>query len=188
MKMFRYGIMFLSILLVITACSGKTTTSDMTNTQDVLSYDQYVTLVHSIGNNLRFTSVPMRLTESTIENPTIIITNGDMSFGKKQYLSLRNDFQDSTQHFLTYEDTKNDYKLITGWIYTDVNQGNNLLYFKPDVQGNTGDFNSLLSFKNILIHVQLTHSTSSKPSSEHYVKENEAAIKDIVNFLENQTQ
>jgi len=182
MRLIRYPIIILAIILTLTACNIKST--DKNNTQDVLSYDQFVKVVNSIKDKLQFSSAPMELTDSTLKNPTIIITNNEMSFGKKKYLTLRNDFKDSTQYFLTYEDVKNGYKMITGWIYTDVNQGNNLLYYKPDVQGNTGDFNSILSYKNILIHVQLTRLASSSLSSEDFVKENEAVLKDIVHFLE----
>ncbi|WP_028551671.1 hypothetical protein [Paenibacillus sp. UNC451MF] len=182
MRIIRYPIIILAIILTLTACNTKST--DKKNTQDVLSYDQYVKVVNSIQDKLQFSSAPMKLTDSTLKNPTIIITNKEMTFGKKENLTLRNDFKDSTQYFLTYEDVKNGYKLITGWIYTDVNQGNNLLYFKPDVQGNTGDFNSILSYKNILIHVQLTRLASSSISSEDIVKEHEAVLKDIVHFLE----
>jgi|GEM_PF-2316711 hypothetical protein len=195
MKFIRFSWTALAVLVMLTAltaCHGKDPTPENSgspgpteqNRQDVLSYDQYVKLVASIKDKLLFSSIPMKLTESTLENPSIIIVNGDMSFGKKEYLSLNNDLKDSTQYFLTYEDAKNGYKLITGWIFTDVNQGNNLLYFKPNVEGNTGDFNSILSYKNILIHLQLTHTASSSPSSEDFVKENEAALKDIVSFLE----
>ncbi|WP_223070525.1 hypothetical protein [Paenibacillus caui] len=182
MRTIRYPIVVLAILLMLTACDSKN--DDKKNTQDLLSYDQYVKLVSSTKDQLHFSSVPMKLTESTLENPTIIMINDEISFGKKKNLSLQNEFKDSTQHFLTYEDVKNGYKVITGWIYTEVNQGNNLLYLKPIVQGNTGDFNSLLSYKNILIHVQLTHSPSSSPSPGDYVGENENVLKDIVHFLE----
>lgn len=195
MKKFCFLMMGLTILIYLTACKNadnlpentKMTASPVSteqNQQDVLSYGQYVNLVASVKDKLDFLSIPMKLTESTLENPTIVTVNGDMSFGKKKYLSLNNDFKDSTQYFLTYEDTKNGYKLTTGWIYTDVNQGNNLLYFKPNVEGNTGDFNSILSYKNILIHLQLTSTASTRPSAEDFVRENESALKEIVNFLE----
>ncbi|MEX1029744.1 MAG: hypothetical protein WDZ91_06825 [Paenibacillaceae bacterium] len=193
MKIIRLSIMLLALLFNLTACESKDKVNEnmastgLTNEQNQqanLSYGQYINMVNSIKEKLHFTTIPMKLTGSTLENPSIIIVNGDMSFGKKTYLSLGNDFKDSTQYFLTYEDVKNGYKLITGWIFTNVSQGNNLLYFKPNVEGNTGDFNSILSYKNILIHLQLTHTSSSKPTSEDFVKENETVIKDIVHFLE----
>ncbi|MCI2106897.1 MAG: hypothetical protein LKK00_09325 [Intestinimonas sp.] len=106
-----------------------------------------------------------------------------MVIGKKKYLSLNNDSKDSTQYFLTYEDKQNSYKLITGWIFTNVDQGNNLLYFKPNIAGNTGDFNSILSYRNVLIHLQLVSTATATPSSEDFVKENESILTEIVDFL-----
>ncbi|CAM4444171.1 hypothetical protein [Paenibacillus tarimensis] len=189
-KIIRFSILVLALLINLTACNSNdesmlsTSLTNDQNPQVVLSYDQYVDVIKSAKEKLNFSTIPMKLTESTLESPTIVIVSGDMSFDKKEYLSLKNDFEDSTQYFLTYEDTTNGYELIIGWIYTEVDQGNNLLYFKPDVEGNTGDFNSILSFKNILIHLQLTHTQSSIPSSEDFVRENEAVLKDVVRFLE----
>lgn len=184
-------IMILSILIILTACENNVNAPDIDPTptteqyqHDVLSYEQYVNIVSSIHDELRFSSATMKLTESSLEKSRIIIVDEDVSFGKKTYLSLNNELKDTTQHFLTYQDTEKGYKLITGWIYTNVNQGNNLLYFKPNIEGNTGDFNSILSYKNILVHIQLTHTTSSPPSDEEFVKENEAVLKDIVSFLQ----
>ncbi|MGG6314152.1 hypothetical protein [Paenibacillus macerans] len=194
MKMIRLFFLVPALLISLTACNivgkmpeqntGSSFSITENNQQAVLSYDQYLNLVASAKENLRFSGIPMKLTTSTLENPSIVIVNGDMSFGKKKYLSLDNDFKNSTQYFLTYEDIKNGYKLVTGWVFTEVNQGNNLLYFKPDVEGNTGDFNSILSYKNILIHIQLIHTKSSSPSDEGFVKENESVLKEMVHFLE----
>jgi len=184
-------LMILITFINATGCSNTNKTSDSTisssvtsKQEDKLSYDKYMELLSSVKDNMSFTSIPMKLTSSTLKNPSIIIVNGDMSFGKKKYLSLNNDFKDSTQYFLTYEDEKNSYKLITGWIYTDVDQGNNLLYFKPNEEGNTDDFNSILSYRNVLIHLQLISTAATNPSSEAFVKENESALKEIVDFLE----
>ncbi|WP_310552124.1 hypothetical protein [Paenibacillus glufosinatiresistens] len=179
-KMFHF-IVTIALLLTVTACKSKNVNI---TTQDVLSYNQYVKILSSTKDQLHFTSVPMKLSESTLDNPTIIMVNKAIAFGKKINLTLNDEARDSTQHFLTYEDEKNGYKVITGWIYTNSNQGSNLLYLKPDIQGNTGDFNSILSYKNILIHVQLTRLFPSSPSPGDYVRENEAVLKDIVNFLE----
>ncbi|MFF2908399.1 hypothetical protein [Paenibacillus sp. NPDC057934] len=193
MKINRLPIMVLVLLIALTACksSDKANKSMVSlgetneqNQQALLTYGQFVNMVNSAKEKLVFQTIPMKLTKSTLENPSIIIVNGDMSFGKKNYLSLKNEVKDSTQYFLTYEDAENGYKLTTGWIYTEVNQGDNLIYFKPDVEGNTGDFNSILSFKNVLIHLQLTYTKSSPPSSDDFVRENESTLKDVVHFLE----
>jgi hypothetical protein len=157
---------------------------DEQNLQTLLSYEQFINMVDSVKNQLTFSTVPMKLTKSSLDKPTIIHVSKDMSFGEKEYLSLDNAVRDSTQFFLSYADEENGYMLNTGWIYTDVYQGNHLLYFKPDVEGNTGDFDSILSYKNILIHLQLTSSKSSSPSSEDFVRENEAVLQDLVRLLE----
>jgi hypothetical protein len=62
--------------------SDSTVPSTVTSTQeDTLSYDQYIKLLSSVKDNMSFTSIPMEFTSSTLENPSIVIVNGNMSFG-----------------------------------------------------------------------------------------------------------
>jgi hypothetical protein len=187
MKIVRFSIMVLTLLICLTACKNTdnvSNTANQQNQQSLLSYSEYIDIVKLAKEKLNFTTIPMKLSASTLENPYVVIVNDEMSFGKKKYLSLENENTDPTQIFLTFEDAEKGYKLITGWIFTNVSQGENLLYFKPNIEGNTGDFNSILSYKNILIHLQLINTASTNPSSEDFVAENEAVLKDIVSFLE----
>lgn len=121
---------------------------------NILSYDQYIKLITQFQNKMEFKGVPMLLADSTIDDPTVIIVDEKISFGKKNFLSAENKAEKSTQNFLIYEDEKNNLKLITSWIYTENDLGNNLLYLKPNMIGNTNDYNYLVSYKNILLYLQ----------------------------------
>lgn len=178
------------ILISLTGCNYNAVNNSNDSNNNIqsernLTYEQYQKLILLAKNELIFKTIPMELSNSYFSNPTIIIVNKNMSFGKKKYLTLNNEQMDPTQNFLTYEDNQNGYKLIIGWIYTNINQGNNSLYFKPYIKGESTDFNNILSYKNILIHVQLTSSSSTNPTQEAFGNENALILTEIVSFLDN---
>lgn len=147
------------ILFATIGCKSNIVESPETNItsspeSNILSYDQYVNLITQFQNNMEFKDVTMLLTDSTIDDPTVIAVDENISFNKKKYLSAGNEAEMSTQNFLFYEDEKNNLELIMSWIYTENDLGNNLLYLKPNVIGNTNDYNYLVSYKNILISLQ----------------------------------
>ncbi|MHB1654390.1 MAG: hypothetical protein ACYCVD_18260 [Desulfitobacteriaceae bacterium] len=182
----KKAILILLIVLSLISITGCTTENTNNKSEEVnFTYEQYQKLISLAKDGLIFKTVPMKLSQSYFSNPTIIIVDKNMSFGKKNYLTLNNKQIDPTQNFLTYEDKENDYKLIIGWIYTNINQGNNLLYFKPYIKGESTDFNDILSYKNLLIHVQLT-SSSENPNPENFGYENAMILTEIVSFLSNQ--
>ena len=93
--------MVLSLLLSLTSCDNSkasntpvpSTTSEVKQQQKLLSYDQYINLITATKENMKFSAIPMQLTESSIDNPSIVIVNGAMSFGKRKYLTLKDDFK-----------------------------------------------------------------------------------------------
>lgn len=100
-------------LININGCSVNNANKDNKNNkvsgtvyseQPNITYEQYLKLIYTAKENLKFDN--MTLTNSYFSKPTIIIVNNQMSFGKKQYLTLNNEQTDSTQSFLTYEDKK----------------------------------------------------------------------------------
>ena len=154
--------------------------------KNILSYSQYIELMTFFKENMSFTTIPMEFLESTLENPYIIIVNHDMSFDKKNYLTLNNDSNESTQYIIIFKDLINEYKLVTSWIYTEVNQDNNLLYLRQnDEENGINDFNSIISYNNILIHLQLVSISSNNQLPESFVKENAYVLTEIIEFLKN---
>lgn len=162
MKKLIFFIAIIALILILfstVGCKSNMTESPDTNIPsspeaNILSYDQYIKFITEFKNKMEFKDVAMSLTDSTIENPTVMGVDGNMSFGKKDFLSLENKAEKSTQNFLFYEDEKNNLKLIMSWIYTENDLGNNLLYSKPNVIGNTNDYSYLVSYKNILLYLQ----------------------------------
>lgn len=185
MKKFIIILIILLSLISITGCNNTNNKSDYIKSEQTnLTYEQYQKLILLVKDELKFKTVPMKLSNSYFDNPTVMAIDKNMAFGKKVYLTLDNEPKDPTQNFLTYEDKQNGYKLTIGWIYTKIDQGNDLLYIKPYIKGESTDFNDILSYKNILIHIQLT-SSSSNSTQEAYVKENRSILIEMVDFLNN---
>lgn len=92
-------ICLISLLIMsinLSGCNSATTQNSSSNNH-IITYEQYIDLLYKIKDDMKFEKTNLELSESQLENQTIVIVDGNMSFGKKQYLSLNNEFEKSTQ-------------------------------------------------------------------------------------------
>lgn len=133
-------------------------------TQNVLNYPQYLEFVKHLRDN--FTPEGYSHVTDTVERPVTIIIEKDISFGKRETLTLTGDMKDPrplpTQNRVVYQDQNQGYVLYLDVIYTDTWLGDQLLSWDleapnelPDVPVLGQSSQSLYSHKNFLVKVTL---------------------------------
>lgn len=169
--------------LILSACQP---TGNSVNKDDAklrLTYGQYRKLVTDASKNLEFSTIPVVFSRTTLDNPLYVIVNEEMSFGKrKKFMTLNDEPKDSTQEQIIYVNLDDGYTLVTSWIYTDAFLGNDLLLSKQPESANEV-FDHILSYKNILIHVQGLPSAKSKAQPESFGMQTSKAIIELNDFL-----
>lgn len=129
-------------------------------------------------------SFGLKIIRSTVRNPIVVHVDKGMSFGKREWITLKGEVVNSTQEQLIYENDIKGYRLITTWIYQEISIGNNLLMLKPpekDIAPNV--FDSILSYNNILIHVQILPTGKKNTKPEDIAIENGKIIIELNNYL-----
>ncbi|MHB1652429.1 MAG: hypothetical protein ACYCVD_08115 [Desulfitobacteriaceae bacterium] len=181
----KYNItVLLGLVIIFSFIVGCNKTASNSSTANNLSYDAYHELVQDFQTKELEKGV-LSLEKSTLNNPLLVMVNKEMSFGKKQrFLSLHDEQKDSVQELLSFREKSGKYIIETTWMFTESSLGNNLLMVKPPL-AEKPVYDDLLSYKNILIHVQLIPINNSNQNLENTELGNAKIVIELNEFLTN---
>ena len=184
----RIRICFIFALSLLITTIGCTSTQNNTNAVEDAdesngNYRTFTRLVPEFQDDFVSSSYPLVLTDSTVNSTTFIGVSREMSFGKKDIMSLENGYEYPTQHHLMYSDKINNLYVMIDFIFTDVNQGSNLLFSGTASDINPNQMDTILSYENTLIHIQVKYMEEIDDDFNLTIA-NCSIIEDIVGYLD----